>query len=470
VAAVVLVPALALAASDVGDPGALTAGSPGIGDPYYPLDGNGGYDVERYDLDVRYDPGTDELVGEATVRAVADQELSRFNLDLSGLTVQEVTVDGRPASARRTADELVVTPAQRLRAGQTFTTVVRYSGEPRPVQDELGDSGFIHTPDGAVVAGQPDSAATWFPSNDHPRDAAALSVTATVPAGLVAVSNGVLADRHTDGDWTTWRWEADEPMATYLVTLAIGEFDLQERVVDGVRYWDAIDPAIDRRDDDGRSRVAVAEAALARQPEVIDLIAEWFGPYPFTVGGGIVDDGYTDALETQTRPVYDSGYFTDRRDAEDVVAHELAHQWAGDLVRLERWQDIWLNEGFATYAEWLWAEHDGRRTVQERVDDLLDEGSGDDLWDVAPGDPGPASEDLFSDAVYERGALTLHALREQVGDGAFRRILRSWTATYAGQAVTTADFIALAEQVSGQRLDELFEVWLYTPGRPAVLG
>jgi aminopeptidase N len=150
-----------------------------------------------------------------------------------------------------------------------------------------------------------------------------------------------------------------------------------------------------------------------------------------------------------------------------LVAHELAHQWVGDLVRLERWQDIWLNEGFATYAEWLWAEHDGRRTVQERVDDLTDGSSDDEFWDVLPGDPGP--DDLFSDAVYERGALTLHALREEVGDAAFRRVLRTWTSAMAGRAVTTADFVAVAEQVSGRQLDRLFQTWLYTAGRPAAL-
>jgi len=477
---VAVLPVLLLSASAAVDREAATRGAAGIGDPYYPLDGNGGYDVGRYDLDVRYDPDTDELTGRAAVEAVAGQELSTFNLDLHGLSVESVTVDGRAASWRRAADELIVEPARHLAAGQAFTTVVRYAGVPDTVRDEFGASGFVHTDDGAFVAGQPEGAATWFPANDHPRDAAAVTVTATVPAGLEAVSNGSLVGRESDGDWTTWRWAAPEPMATYLVTLAIGEYELRERTVDGVRYWDAVDPDLGR--DDGRrgrdddhdeegSRVAVAWAALDRQPEIIALLADWFGPYPFAAAGGIVDQGpdFNQALEMQTRPVYNAGSFDDLEDAEELVVHELAHQWAGDLVRLARWQDIWLNEGFATYAEWLWSEHEGRRTVQERAARAADD-PWDDVWDGVPTDPGADMDELFGDAVYTRGALTLQALREEVGDGPFRRLLKEWTSRYGGQAVTTEDFTALAEEVSGRQLDELFETWLYTSGRPAVLG
>ena len=461
--AVAVLPVLVLSASAAVDRDAATRGAAGIGDPYYPLDGNGGYDVQRYDLDLRYDPDTGELDGRAAVEAVAGQELTSFDLDLHGLTVHSVTVDGRAASWDRTADELVVQPARRLAADQRFTTVVSYSGVPDTVHDSLGSSGFVHTDDGAVVAGQPEGAATWFPCNDHPRDAAAVTVTVTVPAGLTAVSNGSLTGQVTRDGRSTWRWEAPEPMAPYLVTLAVGRFDLRARTVDGVRYWDAIDPDL------GGSRVAVARAALDREPEMIAWLAGWFGPYPFAAAGGIVDQGpgFDHALETQTRPVYGPADFDDRRDAETVVVHELAHQWTGDLVRLARWQDIWLNEGFATYAEWLWDEHEGGATVPERAAEVAGRPG---TWDGVPGDPGADLTGLFSDAVYDRGALTLQALREQVGDPAFRRIVREWTSRYAGQAVTTADFVALAEQVSGQRLDALFDTWLYTPGRPALPG
>jgi aminopeptidase N len=219
-----------------------TPGAPGIGDPYFPLDGNGGYDVRHYDLDVTYDPASDVLTGIATIEAEATQDLSRFDLDLTGLEVRSVTVDGDEAAWARDGQELTITPEDDLCRGKTFTTVVSYDGIPETIEDAFGLSGFMPTDDGAIVAGQPHGAATWFPANDHPRDAASVSVTATVPEGLEAVSNGVLEDRDTEKGWTTWSWDAEEPMATYLVTLAIGEFDVHDYQAHGVRYWDALDP------------------------------------------------------------------------------------------------------------------------------------------------------------------------------------------------------------------------------------
>ncbi|WP_138758077.1 M1 family metallopeptidase [Modestobacter altitudinis] len=471
-AALALVPATALAAPGHGGHGTPSPGAPGIGDPYYPLDGNGGYDVDHYDLDLLYDPATDELTATATIEAVATQDLSAFDLDLQGLTVDAVRVDHAPAGWTREGGELVITPHRPVWEGHEFTTVVRYHGVPETIQDALGASGFLHTDDGAVVAGQPDGAATWFPSNDHPLDAASVSVSATVPEGLEAVSNGVLEDQRTRHGWTTWRWQAAEPMATYLVTLAVGEFDLRAYEVDGVRYWDALDPDLFSPVEGGPPPGEVASASFARQPEIIDWLGNYFGDYPFQAAGGIVDDtpDLQFALETQTRPVYGSVFFTDQVSGDSVVVHELAHQWTGDLVRLAAWQHIWLNEGFATYAEWMWQERAGILTVQQQFDELAALPADSDLWVGAPGDPGPAIEDLFSTGVYSRGAMTLHALRLQVGDELFATIVREWTARHAGEAVTTADFIALAEEVSGQQLDELFQTWLFTPGKPAVLG
>ncbi|MBM7804512.1 aminopeptidase N [Geodermatophilus bullaregiensis] len=311
-------------------------GAPGIGDPYYPLDGNGGYDVRHYRLDLRYDPATDVLDGTATITAQATQALSRFDLDFQGLEVRSVTVGGRAATWTWEGQELVVTPAHPLREGRRFTVEVVYDGVPQTLTDELGGSGFFHTDDGAVVAGQPHGAATWFPANDHPRDAASIDVSVTVPEGLEGVSNGVLSGSWTADGWTTWSWSAEEPMATYLVTLAVGEFDLREYEAGGIAFWDAVDPDLATLDLDpeteGPSAGAVADAALARQPEVIEAASGWFGPYPFTAAGAIVDDapdlGF--ALETQTRPVYASSFFTDAVTAESVVVHELAHQWYGD--------------------------------------------------------------------------------------------------------------------------------------------
>ena len=237
-------------AGDTGSGGRCHAGAPGVGDDYYPLYGNGGYDVRHYLLKVSYDPPTDRLTGVATISSRATENLCRFNLDLQGLTVRSVAVDGRPARWSRSLDhELTVTPKHPLRKGERFTTVVRYDGVPRTQQIVIGpdfsiEAGFMHTDDGAVVAGEPEVAANWFPVNDHPIDKAAYTFVVTVPAGLEAVANGVLQGKQTIHGWTTWRWRAKEPMASYLATATMGEFKLHSYRIGDLPALDAIDPQL----------------------------------------------------------------------------------------------------------------------------------------------------------------------------------------------------------------------------------
>ena len=223
----------------------FTPGSAGAGDPYFPADGNGGYDVAHYGLDLRYDPATDVLDGVATITATATQNLSAFNLDLLGLTVSAVTVDGKPAAFSRSGQELTITPVAGIVDRAKFVTVVAYSGVPQTVDEPaLGKAGFFHTDDGALIQGEPHVAAMWFPVNDHPSDAAAYSFEVTVPAGTEAVANGVLTGQHTEHGWTTWAWEATEPMASYLAAVVIGQFDITSYTDHGRFYLDAIDPAM----------------------------------------------------------------------------------------------------------------------------------------------------------------------------------------------------------------------------------
>jgi aminopeptidase N len=452
-----------------------TPGAPGIGDPYYPLDGNGGYDVGKYALAVRYDPTTDVLTSTATITAVATQNLSRFDLDFHGLTIRRLTVDGTAARWTRDGDELVITPARTLAKNAQFTVVATYDGVPETIQDPLiGPSGFIHTDDGALVVGQPDVAATWFPANDHPRDAALFDIRITVPKDLQAISNGALVDKKRNGAWTTWHWQADKPMATYLAMMAIGKFDVRSYQAGGLSYWDAVDPdlnadAVDPTDPYSPTYGQIARGSLARQPEILNFLSGIAGPYPFRTAGGVVDDTYDllFALENQTRPVYSPLFFTDPINGDDVVVHELAHQWYGDSVRLAAWKNIWLNEGFATYAEFLWFEREGLATAQEIFDNFASIPADDPFWHVTIGDPG--TDLLFDISVYYRGAMALHALRQKVGDATFFRILKTWATSQAGNAVTIDQFIALAEKISGRNLHQLFKVWLFTPSKPAGL-
>jgi len=646
-------------------------GSSGIGDDYFPDDGNGGYDVQHYALDISYDPASGVLTGTATITAVATQNLSRFNLDFDGMTVRAISVNGRTAQWNRVGGELRVTPRDGITSGSMLETIVRYDGIPYLFDEPaLGVSGFFRTDDGALVAGQPHGASGWFPVNDHPIDKASYDFRIRVPAGLQAIANGRLVGTSTDGGWTTWTWDAPEPMSSYLATMAIGEFEVDSYRRAGIRYWDALDPDllvnevaprsgtyfarsqpgdaaykrlattisvpaagatlafwINRSTEDWWDFVAVEahhpglddwttlpdanghttqdggglcrysgvhpflahymtplppdasgevgcdpvgttgvwnaatgtsdgyepwsvdlgdfaggdvelsisyitdesvqflglsvddivvstgqastgfeggslapwtvpgapegspgnttdwivsaaealpsdvgtgiQASFGRQPEFLRFMSGQFGPYPFATSGGIVDD-YPDigfALETQTRPVYSRWFFGDASGNDYVFVHELAHQWFGDSVAVARWEDIWLNEGFATYAEWLWSEHEGSDTPQQIYDWFTTEVSPDDpFWALMIGDPGP--DHLFDFPVYGRGALTLQALRMEVGDAAFFQILRRWFSDHEGGNVTTPEFIALAEQISGHDLGALFEAWLFTAGYP----
>ena len=215
----------------------------------------------------------------------------------------------------------------------------------------------------------------------------------------------------------------------------------------------------------------IAEGSFARQAEIIDFLEERFSRYPFSTGGGIVDDydNLLFALETQTRSIYSKFFFTSPPSGDSVVVHELAHQWFGDSVALAEWKHIWLNEGFAQYSEWMWSEEEGLGTAQEQFDAAYNGiPATDPFWSVVIGDPGPQL--LFDDAVYVRGAMAVHQLRLAVGDRDFFRILRAWTTRRAGGNGTIPQFIRLAERVSGEQLDELFRVWLFTGSKPVLEG
>ena len=448
-------PSVALAA-----PPEYGPGSDGAGDPYFPLAGNGGIDVVHYDLDLEYTPAPPEpaplegrLDGVATIDLVPTQDLSRFNLDLRGLTATAVTVAGKVATFTQTTNELVITPTKKVKAGKSAQVVVTYGGTTtRPTDIEGALYGWVTTRDGAMVVSEPDGSATWFPVNDHPTDKSTYTFEITVPEGLVAVANGLpSADPTTVDGRTTWYWDAPDPMAAYLATASVGDYVVNEYVAaDGTPIFDAVDP----------TRLGAPTADLALTSDMLVFFGGLYGPYPFNSYGAIVDDdsvGY--ALETQTRS------FFSRNAREGTVAHELAHQWMGDHVSPSRWADIWLNEGWATYSEWLWFEHTGDATAQESFDDVMaipaDEPG---FWEVIVADPGPLG--LFVAPIYDRGAATLHALRVEIGDDAFFELATTWVDRFGGGTASTADFIALAEEVSGQELGDFFDVWLYTGEKP----
>jgi aminopeptidase N len=434
-------------------------GAPGAGDAYYPAYGNGGYDVGHYDLRLRYQPETDRLTGTATLLATATQDLSRFNLDFA-LEVSEVRVNGRKAAFEATGDhELEVTPARPVADGERLTVVVRYAGTPSEVEVH-GWTSWHRTPDGGVASNEPESAWWWFPSNDHPTDKATYDVSVEVPDGHQAISNGVLVSQTPRAGWTRFAWRSDRPQASYLATLAVGRFDVEtDTTANGL-------PVLTAYSKDLGADAGAARASLGRTAEVTEWLEGYAGPYPFSALGGYVpntDTGF--ALETQTRPFYSPRQFASGSNV-SLVVHEMAHQWYGNSVSVHRWKDIWLNEGFATYAQWLWSEHAGEASAAELADYAWSSRpAGDAFWTVAPGDPGPDNQ--FHRAVYDRGAMALHALREKVGDKDFFTMLKGWPELHEGGDATVAQFVAYAEKVHGKQLDALFDTWLYGKKRPA---
>ncbi|MFE9902920.1 M1 family metallopeptidase [Streptomyces achromogenes] len=435
-----------------------TQGAPGIGDPYFPRLGNGGYDARHYDLDVAYAPDTGRLDGRTTLTARATRTLSSFDLDLQKLQITRVEVNGRRAEFTRDGDEVTVTPRRVLPKGRDFTVSVTYGGVPEALGGPIvfgSDYGWMKTPDGVFVACEPNAASTWFPSSDHPADKATYDIRIKAPKGLTAVSNGRLVSTYDKGGSTYTHWRESKPMATYLATATIGKFDVRTgRTPGGIPVYVAIDPVLK-----GASSVDVYGVTSA----VTDYWSQVFGPYPFEETGAIVDDmpeaGFS--LEVQSKPAYSAVR------SETTIVHELAHQWFGDSVSVAHWNDIWLNEGFATYAQWLWAEHQGTRSAHDSFRAGYDSRPADSsFWQVEPG--APERDSMFASAVYQRGAMTLQMLRERIGDPAFFRLLPTWTTLHRYGNASTADFIRLAERVSGQQLDDLFDTWLFTPGKPAL--
>ena len=434
----------------------------GIGDEYYPFLGNPGYDVQHYDLALEFDPANNHLTAMATIRAISIHGLPTFNLDFDGLRVDGVRVDGNPALFVHADEEITIRPATPIPPGVAFVTQVEYSGTPGPQPTDAlpFNIGWVTALDGseAFVVAEPDNAHTWFPSNDHPRDKATFLFEITVPAGLVAVANGVppKADGPKvgsvpDGGTTTWRWEMSDPMATYLATVVIGEFDI---VVD--------DTASEHTDVPLRHVLPSGTSistwpGLERQGEMMAFLEGLFGPYPFDVYGIAIVAGFGNALENQTLSIFGTR-MTNPVIFERALVHELAHQWFGDSVSPGLWRDIWLNEGFASYAEWLWIESEhGRETLESAIE--AERTAFKEAGVRPPGDQ--SSDDLFNQSVYRVGAMTLHALRLSIGDEAFFETLRTYHRQFQGSTATTADFVAVAEAVSGSVLADLFDSWLF---------
>jgi aminopeptidase N len=421
-------------------------------EPFFPRSGNRGYDVKHYDVSLGYQPRSGMLTARDVVEARATSGLRRFSVDLDGLKVTSVSIDGEAAKYSRGRGKVKVVPATRIAKGEAFEVELRYQGVPRKVTDPDGSTeGWYRTEDGAVAVGEPVGTAAWLACDNAPRDKASFDVQITVPAGVKAVSNGRLLSREKVDRRVRWSWSEPKPMATYLALVDIGNGELVQGHVGKLPTWTLVDPRL----------VKASRAAIDSLPEIIRWESHIYGPYPFAAAGSVVDVANLQyALETQTRPIYSSA--PDRT----TVVHETAHQWFGDSVSLERWPNIWLNEGLATWTQWYFAERHGGRTAQQVFAGLYRRPASETgFWDPPSGHPGQA-KNLFAVSTYVRGAMTLQALRDKIGTRDLLRILRAWATEHRYGHGDIEEFIALANRTSGEPLSSFFHRWLFERGKP----
>jgi aminopeptidase N len=433
-------------------------GAVGIGDPYFPQDGNGGIDVLHYDVRDSYSFGSGRLAGRTRLEVRATQDLSRFDLDFL-LPVRSVTVDGKRARFRRSGDhELRIKPAKPIANGRQFRVSVEYAGTPSR-ETSHGERNWLANDIEVVAMNEPHMATWWFPANDHPRDKASFDIRITVPRSKDVIANGVFVSARKRHGRTTAHWRAVEPMATYLAFFAAGDFEMRSASCHGITNIVAVSK---------HSQVFVrGESAkdLAEQTcTTITALANVLGPYPFSATGGLATSlPVSFALENQTRPTYPVA----AGPSQGLVAHELAHQWFGDSVSVSNWRDIWLNEGFAQFLQAYYVnEVVGGLSMQDWLLDNYDSFASEaGVWKLSIDDPGPAR--LFDGAVYLRGSMAVQALRHRVGDTAFWTLLRTWVSQRAYGNGSVAEFEALAASVSGQDLTAFFDAWLHAQVVPA---
>lgn len=429
-------------------------------DPYTPHSGDRRWSAEHYELRLDYRVATNRLDGTATITARALEPLEKVVIDLHGLTVDRVDVDGRRAKKVSTATHKVtVTPADPIAADTVFSVHLRYRGTPHPVRSAWGQLGWEELSDGVIVAAQPTGAPSWFPCNDRPDDKATYRIEIAAEAAYDVLANGELLAKERDRVGTRWTYATTEPMATYLATVQIGRYRTTKLRTSGVPVT-LHHPA---------DLAAAVKTDFGQVPEMLALFGDRFGPYPFAAYGVVVtDDDLEIPLEAHGLAVFGRNHVDGDHGTDRLIAHELAHQWFGNSVTVTRWQDIWLHEGFACYAEWLWSEDRGDDTA-DQLAERYRQGLLEQPEDLVIGDPG--AKDMFDDRVYKRGALALHAVRRTFGDDAFFTGLRSITEQLRHGSVTVPDVLRAFADAAGRSVADVGAVtgpWIDEASVPAL--
>lgn len=431
-------------------------GAETAGDPYVPGSGNGGYTVAHYDLALDYRINTNRLGAVAVISMRSNQPLTQFSLDLVGLTVTNVLIDGsRAARYRQGSGKLVITASRLIAADTEFQVTVRYNGSPAPRSSDWGDVGWEELSDGVLVAGQPTGAPSWFPCNDHPSSKAAYRIAITLASSYRAIANGRLVSSTTRASRTHWIYESIEPMSTYLATVQIGAYSARPLpAAQNVPQFSFIPADLAREFD----------ADFGSQRSMIGTFQEFFGPYPFAQYTVVVtDDDLEIPLEAQGLSIFGRNHVDGDGGSRRLIAHELAHSWFGNSLTTSSWKHIWLHEGFACYAEWLWSEASGGAKAQRMAELQWARLNGLDQ-DFLIGDPGP--DLMFDDRLYKRGALALHSVRRILGDSAFFAMLKDWTSAHRHGSVSTEQFIEHVEKYTDSDIRGVLAAWLFEKALP----
>lgn len=426
-------------------------------DSYTPDSGSDDYAVEHYALNLHYRMSSGHLKAVAQLKVTMLKTVRQISLDISGLHVSKVFVDGKAnKNFKQSPTKLVLKLGEEVPARSTIEIDLHYSGTPRPRSSRWGTVGWEELNDGIVVAAQPTGAPTWFPCNDLPRYKSTFDISFTTERSYTVAATGELMNTSEKSGMATWNFRQTIPTPTYLVSIQIGRYRHLVDELSGVTVNTFFPPANQHK----------VVTDLSKLEDMLSYFTTVFGEYPFGSYSVVATaDDLEIPLEAQGMAIFGANHLNGTNPEERLVAHELAHQWFGNSVGIATWSDIWLNEGFACYAEWLWSEQAGGITTQGMAEShhvllrQLDQ-------DLILADPGP--DLMFDDRVYKRGALTLHALRLVVGEKNFFAIVKKWVAEHRHALGTTEDFIELCQHSTSEDLGPLFERWLYQPALPSL--
>ncbi len=423
-------------------------------------------------LDLEPDLGGRKLRGRVTLSLRSRQdELAAVELDAVDMTIAAVTVDDAPAPATHyDGKRLRVELGRTYRRGETFGLAVAYACAPvRGLYFVGPDEAHPGRPLECWTQGQDEDSRFYFPCMDAPLVKSTSEVLCTAPAGLFVLSNGDLREQRDLGDGRVlWHYALEVPHSPYLVTLVCGRFaEIKTRAPEtGVEVY-YYGP---------QGREADIERSLRATPAIIDFFSKTIGVrYPFSRYSQIfVSDFIFGGMENTSATTLTAEAMLDERAALDqdmdyLVAHELAHQWWGDLVTCREWPEAWLNEGFATYFEYVWRTHAHGRDEADvellgDLDGYLDEAGEYQRPIVCRQFEEPI--DLFDRHLYEKGGRVLHMLRQELGDAVFWRAIRLYAERHARGSVETRDLARAVEEAAGRNLDRFFHQWIDQSGHP----